>query len=189
MPEDASKRFLNTYPKIIDELKAKAKAAGLWNLFLSAGHYKEGSALTNLEYGICAEIMGTSYIASEAMNCSAPDTGNMEVLAKYGNEAQKRVWLKPLLDGQIRSAFVMTERMKASSDARNIDLDMVEDGDSYILNGTVGCFPWVPEASQMNPKLACRNGGAVVLVTHDANYTWLWARPTQRTPIPTSNRV
>ncbi|KAF8455136.1 acyl-CoA dehydrogenase/oxidase [Terfezia claveryi] len=136
MPEDASKRFLNTYPQIIDELKAKAKAAGLWNLFLSEGHYKEGSALTNLEYGICAEIMGTSYIASEAMNCSAPDTGNMEVLAKYGNEAQKREWLKPLLDGQIRSAFVMTERTKASSDARNIDLDMVRDGDSYILNGT-----------------------------------------------------
>ena len=139
MPEDASKRFLNTYPTIIDELKAKAKEAGLWNLFLSAGHYKEGSAITNLEYGICAEIMGTSYIASEAMNCSAPDTGNMEVLAKYGNEAQKKEWLKPLLDGQIRSAFVMTERTKASSDARNIDLDMVRDGDSYILNGTVCC--------------------------------------------------
>ena len=140
MPSDPSKRFLNTYPAIIDHLKQKAKAAGLWNLFLSAGHYKEGSVLTNLEYAICAEIMGTSLIGSEAMNCSAPDTGNMEVLAKYGNEQQKREWLKPLLDGEIRSAFVMTERTKASSDARNIDLDMRRQGNEYVLNGTV-CTP------------------------------------------------
>ena len=137
MPDDASKRFLNTYPAIIDELKAKAKSLGLWNLFLSAGHYKEGNVLTNLEYALCAEIMGTSYLASEAMNCSAPDTGNMEVLAKYGSEEQKKTWLKPLLGGEIRSAFVMTERTKASSDARNIDLEMTKDGGFYILNGTV----------------------------------------------------
>ena len=137
IPEDASKRFLNTYPPIIDELKAKAKSLGLWNLFLSAVHYKEGNVLTNLEYALCAEIMGTSDVASEAMNCAAPDTGNMELLAKYGSDEQKRTWLKPLLDGEIRSAFVMTERTKASSDARNIDLEMIKDGDSYILNGTV----------------------------------------------------
>lgn len=136
MPVDPAQRFLRTYPTVIDDLKAKAKSQGLWNLFLSSAHYAEGAPLTNLEYGICAEILGTSYLASEAMNCSAPDTGNMEVLAKYGNAAQKEQWLKPLLNGEIRSAFVMTERMRASSDARNIDLDIRRDGDSYVLNGT-----------------------------------------------------
>ena len=152
MPEDANKRFLNTYPHIIDDLKAKAKSLGLWNLFLSSGHYKEGSELTNVEYGICAEIMATSLLASETMNCSAPDTGNMEVLAKYGSDAQKKEWLVPLMNGDIRSAFIMTERTKASSDARNIDLEMVRDGDSYILNGTVffSNFKIVPK---MNAKI------------------------------------
>ncbi|KAI5849398.1 acyl-CoA dehydrogenase/oxidase [Morchella snyderi] len=136
LPTDPSKRFLNTYPSIIDELKGKAKAQGLWNLFLSQIHYKEGVALTNLEYGLMAELLGKSFVASEAMNCSAPDTGNMEVLAKYGNEMQKKEWLVPLLNGEIRSAFVMTERMKASADAKNIDLDIRQEGNEYVLNGS-----------------------------------------------------
>ncbi|KAL7273776.1 hypothetical protein RUND412_003353 [Rhizina undulata] len=135
-PKDVSKRFLNSYPPVIDELKAKARKLGLWNLFLSQIHYKEGVALTNLEYGLMAEIMGRSFLAPESMNCSAPDTGNMEVLAKYGNEAQKKEWLVPLMNGNIRSAFVMTERYAASSDARNINLNIRKEGNEYVLNGT-----------------------------------------------------
>ncbi|KAJ9148290.1 Acyl-CoA dehydrogenase family member 10 [Pleurostoma richardsiae] len=123
------------YPVIIDELKAKAKALGLWNMFLPKGHYKESPGYTNLEYGLMAEWLGKSRIASEAVNCSAPDTGNMEVLAKYGNDQQKAEWLKPLMDGEIRSAFLMTEPQVASSDARNIELDIRRDGDEYVLNG------------------------------------------------------
>lgn len=129
-------RFLTTYPKIIDSLKARAKSLGLWNLFLSNIHYREGVALSNLEYALMAELMGRSHVASEAMNCSAPDTGNMETIAKYGNDAQKEQWLKPLLNGDIRSAFLMTERYTASSDATNINMKMTRDGDHYIINGT-----------------------------------------------------
>ncbi|PWW78136.1 acyl-CoA dehydrogenase NM domain-like protein [Tuber magnatum] len=135
-PTDPAKRFLNTYPTIIDMLKARAREQGLWNLFLSQKHYPEGVPLTNLEYGLMAEIMGRSLIASEAMNCSAPDTGNMEVLAKYGSSAQKAQWLTPLLEGKIRSAFVMTERHRASADAKNINLEIARQGNEYILNGT-----------------------------------------------------
>ncbi|KAI5848873.1 acyl-CoA dehydrogenase/oxidase [Tricharina praecox] len=136
MPSDPRQRFLNTYPKIIDTLKTKAKAWGLWNLFLSNIHYREGVALSNLEYALMAEMLGRCHIASEAMNCSAPDTGNMETIAKYGNDAQKKQWLTPLLNGDIRSAFVMTERFAASSDAKNINLEIRRDGNEYILNGT-----------------------------------------------------
>lgn len=125
------------YPQIIEDLKQKAKALGLWNMFLPKGHYKESPGFTNLEYGLMAEWLGRSRTASEAVNCAAPDTGNMEVLAKYGNEAQKAQWLKPLMDGVIRSAFLMTEPQVASSDARNIEMKIERDGDYYVLNGSV----------------------------------------------------
>ncbi|KAK0626632.1 acyl-CoA dehydrogenase/oxidase [Immersiella caudata] len=123
------------HPRVIDDLKEKAKALGLWNMFLPKGHYKESPGFTNLEYGLMAEWLGKSRVASEAVNCAAPDTGNMEVLAKYGNEAQKAKWLKPLMDGEIRSAFLMTEPQVASSDARNIEMKIERDGDFYVLNG------------------------------------------------------
>ena len=124
----------------MDDLKVKAKSLGLWNMFLPKGHYKESPGFSNLEYGLMAEWLGKSKIASEAVNCSAPDTGNMEVLAKYGNDAQKAQWLKPLMDGEIRSAFLMTEPQVASSDARNIELSIEKEGNEYVLNGQV-CFP------------------------------------------------
>ncbi|KAK3501320.1 acyl-CoA dehydrogenase/oxidase [Neurospora crassa] len=123
------------HPQILEDLKAKAKSLGLWNMFLPKGHYKESPGFTNLEYGLMAEWLGKSRVASEAVNCSAPDTGNMEVLAKYGNEEQKAKWLKPLMDGKIRSAFLMTEPQVASSDARNIEMKITKDGDHYVLNG------------------------------------------------------
>lgn len=132
---DPKVRF-STVPKILDVLKAEARQQGLWNLFLAKGHYAEGGGYSNLEYALMAEQLGQSYIASEAMNCSAPDTGNMEVLAKFGNAAQKAKWLAPLLDGKIRSAFLMTEPDVASSDARNIEFQMTKDGNDYILNGS-----------------------------------------------------
>ena len=123
----------SSYPSVIDELKEKARAKGLWNLFLPESEF--GAGLSNYEYAHLAEEMGKSHIASEAMNCSAPDTGNMEVIARYGKEQHQEEWLKPLLDGEIRSAFSMTEPGTASSDATNMQATAVLDGDEYVING------------------------------------------------------
>ena len=121
-------------PKL-EVLKSLAKKEGLWNLFLPKGYGKLSPGLTNLEYAPLAELMGRSSYSSEIFNCSAPDTGNMEVLAKYGTNEQKEKWLKPLMDGKIRSAFLMPEPDVASSDATNIETSIVRDGDEYIING------------------------------------------------------
>jgi len=119
--------------RVVEELKAKARAQGLWNLFLPRG--EQGTGLSNLEYSPLCEIMGQSPMAPEVFNCSAPDTGNMEVLANYGTAEQKEKWLKPLLDGEIRSCFAMTEPNVASSDATNIATRIVRDDDAYVIDG------------------------------------------------------
>ncbi|HET9229747.1 MAG TPA: acyl-CoA dehydrogenase family protein, partial [Vitreimonas sp.] len=130
--------------QIVEDLKVKAKKEGLWNFFMppSSGHPKvddtfefEGEQLTNLEYAPLAELMGRVGFASEVFNCSAPDTGNMEVLMRYGTRAHKDQWLKPLMNGEIRSAFLMTEPGVASSDATNIQCEIKRDGDEYVING------------------------------------------------------
>ena len=131
--------------QVVEEEKARAKAQGIWNLFMPPQSGRthvddtfefEGPGLTNLEYALCAEEMGRIGWASEVFNCSAPDTGNMEVLHRYGTREQKEQWLKPLMNGEIRSAFLMTEPQVASSDATNIECSIRREGDEYVLNGT-----------------------------------------------------
>ncbi|CAL1702303.1 unnamed protein product [Somion occarium] len=136
VPEDSVKRWKTVIP-IVAELKVKARKLGLWNLFLSKAHYpKHGVPLSNLEYAVMAEVLGRGGpIASEAVNCSAPDTGNMEVLARYGSPEQQEKWLLPLLNGQTRSAFAMTERFVASSDATNIRTSIRQEGNEIVING------------------------------------------------------
>ncbi|HUB40034.1 MAG TPA: acyl-CoA dehydrogenase family protein [Streptosporangiaceae bacterium] len=120
-------------PPVLEDIKAEARKQGLWNLFLA--HHPQGAGLTNLQYAPLAEITGRSFIAPEALNCAAPDTGNMEVLAEFGTPEQQKQWLQPLLDGEIRSAFCMTEPAVASSDATNISTSITRDGDMYVING------------------------------------------------------
>jgi hypothetical protein len=184
---DSTAERFSGHPAIIEDLKKRARELGLWNMFLPKNHFKEGAGFSNLEYGLMAEYLGKSRTASEATNCAAPDTGNMEVIAKYGTQAQKDKWLKPLLEGEIRSAFLMTEPDVASSDATNITLDIKREGNEYVLNGSV-CFTSLISSTSAN-LLPHRNGGHQVPVTLAARSTSQWARQTPTTPAPTSNRA
>jgi acyl-CoA dehydrogenase len=163
-----------TIPPIMESLKKKARAAGLWNLFLPNAEH--GAGLSNLDYAPLAEITGRSLIAPEVYNCNAPDTGNMEVLAHFGSDAQKSCWLKPLLDGEIRSAFAMTEPDVASSDATNIATRIDRDGEHYVINGhkwwTTGamdprCAVFIVMGVS-NPDAEPHRRHAMILVPRDA---------------------
>lgn len=145
-----AKNIWTRFPKI-EALKQKAKEAGLWNLFLPKEYGVLSPGLTNLEYAPLAEIMGRKIWVSEIFNCAAPDTGNMEVLAKYGNKAQKEQWLTPLMNGEIRSTFLMTEPEVASSDATNIETSIILEGDEYVINGRKW---WSSGAMDPNCKVA-----------------------------------
>ena len=157
--QSATKNNWTRFPKI-EVLKQKAKDAGLWNLFLPKEYGDLSPGLSNLEYAPLAEIMGRKIWVSEIFNCAAPDTGNMEVLAKYGDKAQKEKWLTPLMNGEIRSAFLMTEPEVASSDATNIETSIVLEGDEYVINGRKW---WSSGAMDPNCKVA------IVMGKSDAN--------------------
>ena len=148
--QSATKNNWTRFPKI-EVLKQKAKDAGLWNLFLPKDYGDLSPGLSNLEYAPLAEIMGRKIWVSEIFNCAAPDTGNMEVLSKYGDKAQKEQWLTPLMNGEIRSAFLMTEPEVASSDATNIETSIVLEGDEYVINGRKW---WSSGAMDPNCKVA-----------------------------------
>jgi acyl-CoA dehydrogenase len=158
----------------METLKEKAKAAGLWNMFLPDSKY--GFGLTNLEYAPLCEIMGRYPLTAEAMNCSAPDTGNMEVLERYGTEEHKQRWLKPLLDGKIRSAFAMTEPAVASSDATQIECSIQRDGDHYVINGRKWWTSGAPDPrceililmGKTDPEAATYRQQSMILVPKDA---------------------
>jgi acyl-CoA dehydrogenase len=162
-----------TAPPIIDELKTKARAAGLWNLFLPRREYPDG--LSNQEYAPLCEVMGRSPIGPESFNCSAPDTGNMETLGRYGSPEQKKTWLEPLLDGKIRSCFAMTEPAVASSDATNIRSEIKRDGDHYVINGRKWWTSGAPDKrckiaifmGQTDPSTAPHKRQSMVLVPMD----------------------
>jgi acyl-CoA dehydrogenase len=160
-------------PPLLGELQEKARAQGLWNLFLPDPEW--GAGLGNLAYAPLCEIMGRSFIGPEIFNCAAPDTGNMELLAKYGSEAQKQQWLLPLLEGRIRSAFAMTEPDVASSDATNIRLEIRRDGDSYVLNGRKWWITGAPDPrcrifivmGRTNPDAPRHEQQSMILVPRD----------------------
>ncbi|KAA1466174.1 acyl-CoA dehydrogenase NM domain-like protein [Dentipellis sp. KUC8613] len=151
IPDDPVARWKTVIP-IVEELKGKARKLGLWNLFLSKTHYPEhGVPLTNLEYAVMAEITGRyGHFGPETINCSAPDTGNMEVLARYGSPEQQKKWLVPLLNGEIRSAFSMTERFVSSSDATNIRTSIRQEGNEIVINGHKW---WISGAGDPRTKL------------------------------------
>ena len=160
-------------PPIMAELKAKAKKAGLWNMFLPKKHFPD--SLTNLEYASICETLGRSPIGPEPFNCSAPDTGNMETLILYATPEQKKQWLEPLMDGQIRSAFAMTEPAVASSDATNIRSQIVRDGDHYVINGRKWWTSGAPDhrckimifMGHTNPEAETHKRQSMVLVPMD----------------------
>ncbi|KAK6199932.1 acetyl-coenzyme-A dehydrogenase [Scheffersomyces amazonensis] len=172
MSNDPSKRWAST-PDITEKLKVKARELGLWNMFLSK-HYKEGPQFTNLEYGLMAQYLGRSFIAPEATNTSAPDTGNMEILAKYGNDYHRKRYLEPLLNGKIRSAFLMTERGTSSSNALNIACSAtLNSNGNYVVNGLKWfasgagdprCDVWLVMCkTENNPKKPYDNHSVLVL--------------------------
>ncbi|MBI2961758.1 MAG: acyl-CoA dehydrogenase family protein, partial [Betaproteobacteria bacterium] len=159
--------------KLIEELKAKARAEGLWNLFWPKSH---GGELSNLEYAPLCEIMGRVYWAPEVFNCNAPDTGNMETLIRYGNEEQKKTWLEPIADGRIRSCFAMTEPDVASSDATNVQASIVRAGGDYLVNGRKWWLSGAPDPrckififmGKTDPQAARHVQQSMILIPRDA---------------------